>query len=231
MTRIKAVLTAAALAFAAGGVTIYQAIQQGGQQEQVTLPQWCKAIDRVQDIQQQDRFFVALQPGNPIPQAHGEYVLGACASGVCQLGHSAGHECNYTYTYSWIGPTVDGFRVAEVYAHHYIANGWRMAAADLGYLKWFGSTGALIDACQTHTSNAKCAQLLSVDSHNWVLLDGSICRRGYVQGTATEEDPGTPCPYLATGIQCKLPEVVYRGAGSEMTDCLRVWEPEEMGTL
>ena len=225
MTRLKAVLTAAAVLIL-GGLGVGVALNQAGVTHGMGTQEWCAAIGRVNDIQQQDRFFVALQPGNPIPQAHGEYVLGACADNVCAIAPAAAPECAYTYSYSWIGPAIDGWRVAEVYAHHYIANGWRMAAADLAYLKWFGSTGALITACLAHTTPAKCAQLLSVDAWNWVLTDDTICRRGIVQGTEAD-----PCPYLATGIKCKLPEVVYRGAGSEMTDCLREWTDAEMDEL
>lgn len=230
MSKLRRVLAAAATLVVGSGLTIGLALNQAGQAEGMSAKEWCAAIQRVNDIQKQDRFFVALQPGNPVPDAWPEgesgRVLGDCAGGTCTIAPNAPQDCAYTYTYQWIGPVVDGWRVAEVFAHPYVAAGWKLAAADLAYLKWFDSTGALITACQAHTTNAKCAQLLDLDAHNWVLDDDTICRRGIVQGTES-----TPCPYLATGIKCKLPPVVYRGAMSWRADCDKQWTDQEMDEL
>jgi len=225
MSKLRAVLATAATLIL-GGLGIGIALNQAGVTHDMSAKEWCQAIDRVSDVQKQERFFVAYQPGNPIPQAWPEgesgRVLGACSGGTCTIAPEARPHCAYEYTYD-CGPNVDGWRLCEVHAHPYVAKGWKLAAEDNAWLKWFGGLSEVIAKCQAHTTNAKCLTLLDVDNRCWLLNDGSVCRHGTQLGT------GDPCPYGS--VTAQMPCTVYRGAGSELHDATRVWTDEEMDEL
>lgn len=84
MTKLRTVLAAAA-ALVATGVTVGVALNQAGVAEGMTATEWCAAIDRVNDVQKKDHFFVAVQPGNPIPEQAGGRLLGECSGGTCMI--------------------------------------------------------------------------------------------------------------------------------------------------
>ena len=231
MTKLRAVLAAAA-SLVIGGLSIGIALNQAGQSEGMTTAEWCAAIDKISDAQKLERFFVAIQDGATIPKAWPDTdsgrLLGDCAGGTCTIAPAASPECAYTYQYD-CGPLRQGWRVCEVRAHPYIAKGWLLAANANPDLRWYGSLGQVVTECLVHFSGPDCLALLQADDKCWLLDDGGVCRYGSLLGSAEPDESATPCPYAR--VKARLPCVVNRGAGSEMTDAERVFEPEEMDQL
>jgi len=237
MTKLKAAMTAAAIAFLGGGITIYQAFQQGAVSVDYTEQEWCRDAKKLNDVQRQEHFFVAIQTGATLPKAvvwngTGTILQSDCTAGECFIAPTAGHECRYKYRYA-VGPAVDGWRVADVWAHPRAAQGWKQVAAQQGDLKWFGGIGPAITACLAHTTPAKCKLLLDVDSRCWVwdtdageaFVPGDRCRHGNHMGV------DEACTYNYPGQIRGAPCTVWRGAGSEDSDSAKEWTDEEMDEL
>lgn len=225
MTKIKAMLAAAA-SLVIGGLAIGIALNQAGQQLGVSAQEWCSAVATAGDVQKREHFLLAYQPGNPIPEAWPDgpdgRILGECSGGTCTIAPAALPDCAYTYQYD-CGPQVVGWRVCDVWAHPYVAKGWKLAAADLAYLRWFGSFAEASSTCLANFTGQQCLQLFDADRKCWLLGDGRVCRFGKLL------TDGTACPYGQVAAQ--MPCTVYRGAGSELDDAQRVWTDEEMDEL
>lgn len=84
MTKLKAVLIAAA-ALVAAGVAVPLALNQAGIAEGMTPRQWCKAAQRANDIQKREHFYVAVAQGAEIPKESGGRLLGECQGGTCMV--------------------------------------------------------------------------------------------------------------------------------------------------
>ena len=237
MTKLKALLsTAAALILTGLGVGV--AINQAGVTHDVTTEQWCSKIQQVNDVQRKERFFIAIQQGATIPKAAGDRVLGDCAAGVCTIAPEAAPDCAYTYTYD-LGPLVNGWRIAEVWAHPYVAKGWLLAADAQADLRWYASLGQVVGECLEHFTASECKTLLDVDGRCWVwdtdplppdeddrhFAPGDRCRYGGHMGA------DEPCAYNYPGEMKASPCTVYRGAGSEDIDSAREFTPEEMDEM
>lgn len=226
MTKLKALLTAAALLVAAG-TAIPLALNQAGADLGVTPQQWCEKAQQANDIQKRERFFVGVADGATIPRESGGRLLGICGSGLCTIIPGVAEHCPITYDYD-CGPLVNGWRICEVWAHPYFAKGWRNEASSNPDFRWYRSLGQVVTDCLAHFTGTQCLQLLQADDKCWLLDTGGVCRFGSLLGSGDETGPD-PCPYAR--VQARMPCTVWRGAGSEMTDAVREFEAEEFDAL
>lgn len=225
MNNIKQWLSAAA-ALILTGVAVGVALDQSG----LDVERWCKAIDRVRDVQKKEHFSVAYQPGNPIPKAAGDRVLGDCSGGVCTIAPDSAPHCSYEYEYECDPVAASGWRRCKAYAHSYVGKGWELAADDVPWMRWLGPLPEGFARCQESGTFEQCLELFDADNKAWLLGDGRICRNGGIDGRHTlAGDIETPCPYAPN--MREMPMTVNRGAGSEMVDATRVWVDEDFDEL
>lgn len=223
MSRLKQVLSAAAALVLGSALAIGVALNQAGQSEGMSPEEWCSLVERAKDPIRQHSFFIAIQPGNDIPEAYGDRLLGSCEGGTCTIAPNATPQCSYTYQYD-CGPTVGGWKVCEVQdVHPYIAKGWMLAAEGFAYLRWYSSRSEVVTACLEHFTGPECLDLLQADSSCWLLNDGTKCIRGNQVAT------GIPCPYAQ--VVAPYPCTTSKGAGMEIKDAQRTFTDEEMDNL
>jgi hypothetical protein len=226
MTKLKALLAAAAV-LVAGGTTVTIALRQAGQQVGATCGEWAQLFERVSDPQAARQFYLAVQSGATIPKQAGSYLLGDCAASACTY-LPQGCTTSYDYTYD-CGPLRNGWRICTVNAHPYVARGWKQAAADSGgAIRWYGTKAEVVSACLAHFTGADCLAMLGgVSTGCWRLDTGDICRHGYI---VRVNGPGD-----ATPVACPAARVVgpfacttNRGAGSEWQDAAETFSDAEM---
>ena len=226
MTRLKQVLTAAA-ALIVGGLGVTVALQQAAldMHPNYTRTEWNLDTSKHRDEQTWATFFLAIPNDVEIPKAWPAtpdgVVLGDCLNGQCCID-------GLCYRYNR-GPLVNGYRLHEIYAPPYFANGWRKWALDTPTVKWMWSFGQVVDLCRASPefTDVQCLNLLEGDKRCWRLNTGGCCRYGLrgCEPTASGLN-GEACPYaLVTG---PMPCVTNRGAGSAMADAVREWTVEEM---
>lgn len=225
LAKLKRVLrTAAALVL--GGAAVTAALITAGQQEDMSLSEWCAATRAYRDPSTYETFFLAFPVGTEIPQAWPQdtagRLLGVCSSGTCTIDPG---RCAVEYSYH-LAPAAAGYRLAEVHAPPYIAGGWRRWALDTAGVHWWDSFAQVVDACRANFTGAECLQLLEADGRCWLLDDGTCCRYGK-RGCAPSDSGlnGGACPYAQ--VVAPMPCTVSRGAGAELVDATKDWSESE----
>lgn len=225
MSTFKQVLVTAAGLVVASALALTVALQQAGQSHGMTCEEWRVAVERASDEGKWERFFVAVQDGTDIPEAHGTRVLGDCSAGTCTI---LPQGCDDAFTYDYdASPLVAGWRVVEMHTHPYFAGGWKPWAAATAGARWYGSLGQVVTACQANFTGSQCLDLLQADDKCWLLDDGQICRYNKLYGPGVG---GTEvCPYA--NVLARLPCRVLRGAGTEISDVAKEFTDADLNVL
>jgi hypothetical protein len=180
--RIKRILQAAAV-LVAGGAALAAAIITANQQDQQPLScaEWSVALSSMGD--QQVEFFLAasttyVQAG--VPTVSATRVLGQCSGGECVIPTPCG---DYRYPFD-ISPAVNGWRLARVYAHPYIAGGWSELATAVGpsSLRYWSVRSSVVAACLGLLTQLQCRSLFQGLDDCWLRTDGQQCRGGRLYG-------------------------------------------------
>jgi hypothetical protein len=225
MTRLKLLIAGAVAALVAGVATIPLALKQSAQELQYTCAEWQRDIQRFNDVQERDTFYIAVQVGATIPNHSGDRLLGDCSGGTCTIAPPDQCDGSVTYTYD-CGPAVNGWRVCSIFAPPYFAKGWKNEASTNAQFKWLGGFSTAVGKCLEVLTGQECMDAFDADRSCWLLDTGGCCRYGLrgCEPTASGLN-GAACPYAR--VVSPMPCTVYRGAGSEMVDATRVWADEE----
>lgn len=181
--RIKRILAAAAV-LAAGGAALDQALREANRDdaEPVTCVEWEAALAEMGGTQIE--FFLLgssafIQGG--VPTASSSRVVGECAAGECVIPTPC--KSNYRYPFD-VGPAVEGWRLARVYAHPYIAGAWQKLAAEVGddSLRYWSVRSEVVSSCVGLLTADQCRDLLRGVDDCWLRTDGAQCRGGLLYG-------------------------------------------------
>jgi len=225
-TILKRIWKATAAAVVAGAA-IATAFFSSWFQEDMTCRELAYATRHLRDPQQYESFFLGVADGADIPEAKGDYLLGACGNGGCIIPSDVCPESPpIVYNYD-CGPSISGWRVCRVKAHPKIATGWYKVAQDDSNFRWYQSLGQVITECLNNYTKAQCLELLEADKHCWLIDDDEFCRHGYLYGPGQGGE--TACPYAR--VIKAMPCEVMRGAGSERIDANKEWTTNEDGEL
>ena len=181
--RIKRILQAAAL-LVAGGAALTVAITTANQADvqPLTCPEWEVALASLGD--QQREFFLAasstyIQAG--VPTVSATRPLGTCAAGECVIQTPCGTEYRYPFD---LAPAVNGWRLARVYAHPYIAGGWQELATAVGAssLRYWSVRSTVATTCVGLLTQLQCRTLFASLDDCWLRTDAQQCRGGRLYG-------------------------------------------------
>jgi hypothetical protein len=173
MTRLRALLAAAAVALVGGAVSLSVALQD--EAAVIDPPMACKEWGRRLGRHRESRreFFVLVQAGYDVPAAIGDRVIGDCQGRRCKISREDCQEDAdsraYSYRYRFeTGGLVNGWRAAKADVHRYIAKGWQDLADAASEVVWLGSyKQAPANCVATSLSAAQCRNLLRSVNDCW----------------------------------------------------------------
>lgn len=225
MTRIKAVLSAAAALVLGSALAVGVALNQAGQNAvspAMTCAEWSRYAALANDPTNAETFYIGIQGATTIPKAYGSWLIGDCAAGTCTVKPNA-CDVSVTWTYK-VSPIVNGYRIARVTAIPYFGGGLKAWVSGTAGLYWLGSFGQARSLCVAARPAADCATMLGGVIDCWKRADGQWCRYGRLYGPGA--GGSTTCTVQATDTPA--PCVVNRGAGSESTDIARSFTDAEL---
>lgn len=220
MTRLRSILSAAALVVA-GGVALGIALNQAGQQLNMTCAEWSRLVERAKDSTEHHDFFLvtSVLP----PEAYGDRVIGTLSGGVGTVKPNA-CEDGFTFTYKVSAP-VSGKRLVRVHAPVYTAAALKQWAQATTGAAWLGSYSEAYEKCANFTTQAICKAVLGSTVDCWIRADDTLCRYGRLYGPGRGGDQAcTPDPAIGDRpYPCELP-----ASQSPEDEANRVWSDQDL---
>ena len=180
MTRLRAVLAAAAALVVGGGLALNVALRQAGQDlvPRMTCAEWEQVVAQAEPPIE---WFVATTDAFVPPTAVGSRIIGTCAAGVCTVEPQS-CPTPVTYTYERSAP-VSGWRLYRVRGPKYFAVGWRaLATAQPASVRFYRGWAELAADCLTHFTAANCRTLADGAGVCWKRAGNQYCRKGRLYG-------------------------------------------------
>jgi hypothetical protein len=182
MSRIRAILMAAAAIVVSAVVALSTALQTVTDQEGVSCEQMRRAGRAMEHVT--SKYFGAIADGFTPPEAVSwggvEYPLGACSSGECVVSEDGCPEPILTYTYD-VSSLLGGWRMYRLNAPEQFARSWwSLAQANPSQFRfWRSYKDAGADCVASGFTAAQCRTLANEINPCWKRpADGGVCHKG-----------------------------------------------------